>query len=126
MRKIELKTISIVLSGDPSQAPAPFRYADAIVGVINAHGAQRGMALTEVNQCLRILNPIEAAGRAGGTSVLLEEQDWEYLNRIVGSFDGWRLIHPVVSDFVSDIGNAARVDRAPAAAPEPPRQTRRR
>lgn len=131
MRYVSLKSVPIRLLGVPDEAPAQaFNYADAILGLINAWGAEseRGLPLTEVAKGVALAQAVEGARRAGAEVLELEEADWQTLNGIAQGFKGWRLVHPCVAQFVTDVATAPqqRPAATPAPAPQPHRSGRRR
>lgn len=107
MRRIPLKTVDITLPG--SDAPQKFRYSDAIVGIINSAGIERGVPLAEISKSLRIIEPLSAAVQRGDDQITLEDADWEHLHKMVQGFAGWRIVHRAVVDFVADISGAEKV-----------------
>ncbi|MFA9204834.1 MAG: hypothetical protein ACEQSH_00100 [Bacteroidia bacterium] len=120
MRYVPLKTVMITVPG--AAEPGPFRYSDAIVGIINASSAEKGLPLSEISKSLRVLEPVEAAAAAGKDSVALEDSDWEHLNRMVSQFSSWRIIHRAVANFVEDIATAPQTEGgtpSPAAPAAP-------
>lgn len=120
MRLVPLKTVPIRLAGQPEDsADIPFSYAANAISLINASAAERGLPLSEIEKALRVLTPIVDAQRAGAESVVLEDADWLHLKKLVEAFRGWRIIHPAVVEFVSDIARAETVTTDPAAAAAP-------
>ncbi len=117
MRQIDLKTVQITLHAQPGAPPLPFSYAEAIAGVVNAHAAQSGLPLSEIEKCLRILGPLGRAVDACESVLLLEDADWLHLNTMVSEFAGWRLVHQVVPDFVQDIARAVVLERGTVVMP---------
>ncbi len=107
MRRIPMKTVGIRLAGqDPAAPDIEFSYARNILGVVNAAAGERGLPLSEISKLLRIVEPVQAALDAGADHVLLEDADWQHLAKVVESFRGWRIVHPIVPAFVKDIAEA--------------------
>jgi len=117
MRRIPLKTVMINLPG--ADEALPFRYADPIIGIINASAQERGLPLSEVAKSLRVLDAVRTAQDAGAAHVTLEDADFEHLLKHVRGFTGWRLIHQCVVDFVASIESADVVGAGGAVAAQP-------
>lgn len=115
MRRIPLKTVMINLPG--ADEALPFRYADPIIGIINASAQERGLPLSEVAKSLRVLDAVRAAQAADADHVTLEDADFDHLLKHVRGFTGWRLIHQCVVDFVAAVESAVVMGTGNPAAP---------
>lgn len=119
MRIVPLKTVKVRLAGQPAGTPdLEFTYADTIFGILNSTAGEKGVTLAEIGKALRVITPVQQAVEAGEDHVMLEDADWEFLKRHAEGYRGWRLIHPCVETFVSEIAKAGIYHPAQAASAE--------
>jgi hypothetical protein len=107
MRSIPLRVVEVVPFG--ASAPEPFKYADAILGVLSHPHAERGMNLTEMQQAVSIIGAVKKADADGADAVYLEEADWAYLQQRVAETK-WRMVDPAIVAFGEAIRTAETFD----------------
>lgn len=76
MRKIEMRTTHITIDGKPAQEVS---FAQIIQQVL--HAAPDGMSVGDLRRAVRIIDAADAVWQRKGDALLLEDDDYAYLQR---------------------------------------------
>lgn len=100
MKIIPLKTKMVDVPGLP---PQELSFTELMQAVMTAPAGQ-GVTMAEIVERMPVVNAIKAAVDEKATSLILEDAQWNTLNRLISNFQHWRL----VDQFIVDLGDAVK------------------